>query len=197
MDNRNYFLFLIGMVAGYLFLAPAIAIHTYTAYDPSEYHYVKHYSRLNYSKTIENNDFHIQIFVESPSPHAYRTDDYVWPPGSDLPYFITLSITSIKDESQWVVASEEFLVVELWENSKKGDQIISISDSYAPTMGIFLAPYGKHEVTSIWLDRGIQKTLSDGLYELVLRLRIQDNEQVFGVFFSVETELEKLEVVLV
>ena len=191
MENKRYFLFIVGLIFGYFLLFPFLANLIGISSQPGEYQYVKTYSTINETRTIENNNYKITVIIESPNRHADRIGSF--PQGGDLPYYVTLSIRSKTNEIQWIKAPEKYLKIDLYNNSKKVSTIISIDDPYTETMGIFLAPNGVHELSYCWRDRHFQNALQDGRYELFLLFFIEGNEYSFdGLTFDVETKLVKI-----
>ncbi|MCW4012969.1 MAG: hypothetical protein NWF07_08250 [Candidatus Bathyarchaeota archaeon] len=191
--NRKYpASFILGVLISYLVIYYSVSFPAYWSEKNVEYTYKdrKFFSEINETRIIEQENLTL-IFKAS---CYWRTTSFTPISGvTKLPYHFNLSIINTIDQIQWVESIPEYYQVSLYNETGYVGQIISLYDPTVDTMGIFLAPRGRHEIVSHWQGKYDGTRLGDGEYEIRFYTVINGEEILFdGIHFSVETRQVKI-----
>ena len=185
MRKKDVTVFIVGVVVSYLI------IYYSTTVNAGTYIWV---NKIIYSDVNENYVNDLENYTVS-----FRVDKYWRVSGripfsgpTSLPYYFNLSLTSRVNEISWVEAPVDYYQVYIYNQTECLGEIISVSDPYAESMGIFLAPRGRHQITTSWNGKIAGKPLPDGDYEIKANVFVDGRKLVFeDIMFSVETKTIK------
>jgi len=190
MEKKGLLTFCFGVVISYL-------VFFYIMFDAgnqdsASYMLVdkKFFSEINETRIVEYDNFSVSFSVVN----YWTVADFHPVSGlTALPYLVNFSIVNKVDSIQWVDSVSEYYQVYVYNETGVVGRTILVNDSSVDVMGVFLAPLGRHEVSSLWYGKVGGNRLPDGVYEFKVFSVVEGEEIVFDcMVFTVETKQVKI-----
>ena len=190
MEKKGLLTFCFGVVISYL-------VFFYIVFDAgnqdsASYMLVdkKFFSEINETRIVEYDNFSVSFSVVN----YWTVADFHPVSGlTALPYLVNFSIVNKVDSIQWVDSVSEYYQVYVYNETGVVGRTILVNDSSVDVMGVFLAPLGRHEVSSHWYGKVGGNRLPDGVYEFKVFSVVEGEEIVFDcMVFTVETKQVKI-----
>ena len=189
MEKKGLLTFWFGVIISYLVLF--YIVYDAGNQDSASYMLVdkQFYSEINETKTIEYDNYSISFSVVN----YWKVAVVPFSGETALPYLVNYSIINHVNRVQWIGSSSEYYQVYVFNETGVVGSAILVNDSSVDVMGVFLAPLGRHEVSSLWYGKVSGNRLTDGVYEFRVFSVIEGEEIVLdGMDFSVETKQVKI-----
>ena len=190
MEKKGLLTFCFGVIISYL-------VFFYIVYDAgnqdsTSYMLVdkQYFSEINETRIVEYDNFTVSFKVVN----YWKVAGFIPFSGpTALPYLVNFSIINHVDSVQWVDSAPEYYQVYVFNETDVVGRTILVNDSSVEVMGVFLAPLGRHEVSSLWYGKVGGNRLPDGVYEFKVFSVIEGEEIVLdGIGFTVETKQVKV-----
>jgi len=190
MEKKGLLTFCIGVIISYL-------VFFYIVYDAGNQDSASYmlvdkqfFSEINETRIVEYDNFTVSFRVVN----YWKVAGFIPFSGpTALPYLVNFSIINHVDSVQWVDSVSDYYQVYVFNETDVVGRTIIVNDSSVGAMGVFLAPLGRHEVSSLWYGKVGGNRLPDGVYEFKVLSVIEGEEIVLdGIGFTVETKQVKI-----